>query len=137
LGFYFKNCGGNVESMNVIRTEDLPFAGSSWNFVGADHGDVAISFYVVDAQPGRGAPLHCHDYDEVVVVQAGSPRFLVGDLSRDAGPGDILVIKAGTPHGFVNAGSEDLRQIDIHASTTFQQKNLPATQESRLAGLPE
>jgi mannose-6-phosphate isomerase-like protein (cupin superfamily) len=123
--------------MNVVRTEDLPFAGSSWNFVGADHGGVAISFYVVDAQPGRGAPLHCHDYDEVVVVQAGHPRFFVGDLTRDAGPGDILVIKAGTPHGFVNAGSERLRQIDIHASATFQQRSLPATQESRLAGLPE
>lgn len=123
--------------MDVIRTEELPYVGSSWNFTGADHGDVPISFYVVEALPGRGAPLHCHDYDEVVMVQAGHPRFFVDGVIQDAGPGDILVIKAGTPHGFVNAGSESLRQIDIHASSTFRQKNLPATKESRLAGLPE
>ncbi len=123
--------------MHAIRKEDLPLIGSSYNFVGADQGDVAVSMFLVEAKPGRGAPLHCHRYDEVVLVQEGSPRFVVGDEIRVAGPGDILVVKAGTPHGFVNAGSCIVKQIDIHASPRFEQTNLAPTGTSRAAGLPE
>lgn len=123
--------------MRAIRKSDLPRIGSSYNFVGADQGDVAVSMFLVEAKPGRGAQLHCHQYDEVVLVQEGSPRFVVDDEIRDAKPGEILVVKAGTPHGFVNAGSGILKQIDIHASPRFEQTNLPPTETSRAAGLPE
>ena len=123
--------------MHVVRKEQLPLIGSSYNFVGADQANVAISMFLVEAKPGRGAPLHCHEYDEVVVVQEGQPRFVVGEETRDAGPGDILVVKAGTAHGFVNAGTGILRQIDIHVSPRFRQTNLPGTDLSRAAGLPE
>ena len=47
--------------MNVIRKDQLPLIGSSYNFVGADQADVAISMFLVEAKPGRGAPLHCHE----------------------------------------------------------------------------
>ena len=123
--------------MHVIRKEKLPLIGSSYNFVGADQGDVAISMFLVEAKPGHGAPLHCHAYDEIVLVEEGSPRFVVGDEIRDAMPGDIMVVKAGTPHGFVNAGTGMLRQIDIHASPHFRQTNLRPTEISLAAGLPE
>jgi quercetin dioxygenase-like cupin family protein len=123
--------------LHVIQRENLPRIGSSYNFVGADQGDVPVSMFLVEAMPGRGAPLHCHRYDEIVVVQEGSPRFVVNGEVREAKPGDILVVKAGTPHGFVNAGSGILKQIDIHASPRFEQTNLPPTQTSRAAGLPE
>lgn len=123
--------------MNVIHRQQLPRIGSSLNFVGADQGGVPVSFYLVEAQPGKGAPLHCHDYDEIVLVEEGHSRFVAGDEIREAGPGDILVIKAGTPHGFVNVGPGILRQTDIHASGRFGQRNLPPTEASRAAGLPE
>lgn len=122
--------------MHAIRKEDLPHIGSSYNFVGKDQGDVAVSMFLVEARPGRGAPLHCHRYDEIVLVQEGSSRFVVGEEIRDAGPGDILVVKAGTSHGFVNAGSGILKQIDIHVSPHFEQTNLTPTETSRAAGLP-
>jgi len=54
--------------MHIIRRENLPFIGSSYRFAGAEHGDVAISMFLVEAQPGRGAPLHSRDYDEVALV---------------------------------------------------------------------
>jgi quercetin dioxygenase-like cupin family protein len=123
--------------MHVIRREELPLIGSSYNFVGADHGDVAISMFLVEAQPGRGAPLHCHEYDEIVLVQEGQSRFVIGDEIRVASAGDILVVKAGSPHGFVNAGTGLLRQTDIHVSSSFKQMNLDPTDVSRAAGLPE
>jgi quercetin dioxygenase-like cupin family protein len=123
--------------MHVIRKEQLPLIGSSYNFVGADQGDVAISMFLVEAQPGRGAPLHCHEYDEIVLVQEGQSRFVIGDEIRVASAGDIVVVKAGTPHGFVNAGTGLLRQTDIHVSPRFKQMNLEPTDVSRAAGLPE
>lgn len=123
--------------MHIVRKEDLPFLGSSYNFVGADNADVAVSIFMVEAKPGRGAPLHTHHYDEIAIVQEGSSRFVAGDEIRDTSPGDILVVKAGTPHGFVNAGAGILKQIDIHLNPNFKQTNLSPTETSRAAGLPE
>lgn len=122
--------------MCAIRKTDLPLIGSSYNFVGADHENVAVSIYLLEAQPGRGAPLHIHEYDEIVLVQEGRSRFVVGDEIREAVAGDIVVVKAHTPHGFVNIGDQALRQVDIHVSPRFQQQNLDPTETSIQAGLP-
>src|SRR3569833_2409023 len=107
--------------MHIVRKEDLPLIGSSYRFVGADNADVAVSVFLVEAKPGRGAPLHIHHYDEIAIVQEGSSRFVAADEMRDAQPGDILVIKAGTPHGFVNAGTGSLKQTDVHLGPRFEQ----------------
>ncbi len=123
--------------MHKVRKEELPLIGSSYNFVGADQGDVAVSMFLVEAQPGRGAPLHIHEYDEIVIVQEGQSRMVVGDQIVEAVPSDTIVIKAGTPHGFVNSGTTVLKQIDIHHSPRFRQQNLKPTETSRRAGLPE
>jgi mannose-6-phosphate isomerase-like protein (cupin superfamily) len=122
--------------MAAIRKEDLPFAGSSYQFAGIDHGQVDVSFFLVEAKPGRGAPLHRHTYDEVLHVQEGSGRMLVGQQILETVAGDIVVIKAGTPHGFVNTGQSVLKQIDIHVSRRFEQENLEPTELSLRAGLP-
>jgi quercetin dioxygenase-like cupin family protein len=122
--------------MKAIRREDLPFAGSSYRFAGVDQGGVGVSFFLVEAAPGRGAPLHRHKYDEILVVQDGHGRVVVGDEARDTVAGDILIIKAGTPHGFVNVGSSALKQLDIHVSPAFEQENLNSTAASLQAGLP-
>jgi mannose-6-phosphate isomerase-like protein (cupin superfamily) len=122
--------------MYATRKADLPLIGSSYNFVGADHENVGISVYLLEAQPGRGAPLHQHEYDEVVLIQVGHSRFVVGEETREAVAGDILVVKAHTPHGFVNIGSGVLKQVDIHVSPRFGQVNLDPTPTSNEAGLP-
>jgi mannose-6-phosphate isomerase-like protein (cupin superfamily) len=122
--------------MYATRKADLPFIGSSYNFVGADHADVAASIYFIEAQPGRGAPLHIHEYDEIVIIQEGRSRLVVGDEVREVGPGDILVVKARTPHGFINIGEGILKQVDVHLSPIFKQQNLAPTEVSKKAGLP-
>ena len=58
--------------MHIVRKQELPLIGSSYNFVGSDHGQVSVSIFLVEAEPGRGAPLHCHEYDEVILVQEGN-----------------------------------------------------------------
>lgn len=125
------------KSMRIIRKQELPLIGSSYNFVGADHGDVAVSIYFLEARPGRGAPLHLHEYDEIITVQQGRSRMVVGEEIRETGAGDIVVVKARTPHGFVNIGDSVLKQVDIHVSSQFAQEALEPTEISRKAGLPE
>lgn len=110
--------------MYRCRQEDLPFVGSSHEFVGAERGDVGISVFLLNAQTGRGPGPHRHPYDEVQFVMGGRGRWVVEGEEFEAGAGDILVIKAGEVHSFKNIGPEPLVQLDVHLSPRFIQEDL-------------
>ena len=106
-----------------IRQQDLPFQGSSHHFVGAEHGDVAISAFLLSALPGRGPGPHRHPYDEVQFIRSGRGLYQVNGQEFEAGgrhPGD----QAGEIHSFRCIGEEPLVQVDIHLSPRFVQENL-------------
>jgi len=46
--------------MYHVRQENLPFVGSSHEFVGAEHGDVNVSVFLLSALPGKGPGPHRH-----------------------------------------------------------------------------
>lgn len=106
------------------KVEDLPFAGMSHRFVGADHGDVAACMYLVNAPPGRGPVLHRHPYDKIAVVQSGRARWTVEGQEFEVGAGEILVVKAGEAHKFRSVGEEPLVQFDVHLAREFVQEDL-------------
>jgi quercetin dioxygenase-like cupin family protein len=107
--------------MEIVQQFRLPFVGMSHEFIGADHSRVDISFFLVTtAEPGRGARLHKHDYDEIVYVISGRSKWTVNGVEHEAAAGDVLIVKAGEPHKFMNVGDETLRQIDIHLHPTFE-----------------
>ena len=107
-----------------FRQQNLPFHGSSHHFIGAEHGDVGISAFLVSALPGRGPGPHRHPYDEVQFIREGRGLYVVEGQEFEAGAGDILVIKAGEVHSFRCIGEEPLVQVDIHLSPRFIQENL-------------
>jgi quercetin dioxygenase-like cupin family protein len=109
--------------MSFLNLDQLPFVGMSHEFHGDEHG-APISAYIVNAEPGKGPPLHTHPYVEVIFMLEGQATVTVGDEQREAKAGDIVVVPANTPHRFVNSGDTVLRQIDIHASPKFIQTNL-------------
>ena len=43
----------SIAVMYRVRQQDLPFKGSSRHFVGAAHGDVGVSVFLVNAPPGQ------------------------------------------------------------------------------------
>jgi quercetin dioxygenase-like cupin family protein len=110
--------------MHRVRQHDLPFQGSSHQFVGADQGDVNVSVFLLSALPGRGPGPHRHPYDEVQFVREGRGMWVVNGEEFEAGAGDILVIKAGEIHSFVNTGDGPLLLSDVHLSPRFIQENL-------------
>lgn len=131
--------------MHRIRQAELPLRGSSYNFVGADQGDVGVSAFLFNGKPGSGPGPHRHPYDEVQFVQSGRGLWMVNGEEFEAGAGDILVIKAGEIHSFKCIGDAPLVQLDVHLSPRFIQENLgdaPAaargadTQETRAEFLP-
>jgi quercetin dioxygenase-like cupin family protein len=110
--------------MHHIRREDLPFAGSSHHFVGAENGDVDVSVFLFHGQPGSGPGPHRHPYDEIQFIQSGRGRWTVNGEEFDGSAGDIFVIKAGEVHSFTCIGDAPLVQLDIHLSPRFVQENL-------------
>jgi quercetin dioxygenase-like cupin family protein len=110
--------------MHRIRQEDLPLRGSSYNFVGADQGDVGISVFLFEGKSGSGPGPHRHPYDEIQFIREGRGRYRVNDEEFEAGAGDILIIKAGEVHSFKAIGDQPLVQLDVHVSPRFIQENL-------------
>jgi mannose-6-phosphate isomerase-like protein (cupin superfamily) len=100
----------------LINNDELPHSGTAHKFEGYHYDGVDVSFFLTDAPPGSGPTLHTHPYGEVFVVQEGHATFTAGDATIEATAGQIVVVPAGVPHKFVNAGSGRLRQINIHAS---------------------
>jgi mannose-6-phosphate isomerase-like protein (cupin superfamily) len=101
--------------MPVINKSSLP----SGNLKGAEHG-ATISLILDNSGPGSGPRLHKHPYDETWVVNDGNLTFHAGDEQFDAGPGDIVIVPADTPHKFTNRGSGSADLVCIHASPTFE-----------------
>ena len=92
-------------------------------FEGGDHGS-EVSFFHVNNDPGEGPDLHRHPYSETWIVRSGSARFTADGVDTDAGPGDVLVVGAETPHKFKNSGTGRLELICIHASPRMIQEEL-------------
>ncbi|HEX5618606.1 MAG TPA: cupin domain-containing protein [Solirubrobacteraceae bacterium] len=76
---------------------------------GEQTGGALTAFENVIA-PGDGPPLHVHAAeDEAWYVIAGELRFQLGDERAAAPTGSFVFVPRGTPHCFVNAGSEPAR----------------------------
>jgi mannose-6-phosphate isomerase-like protein (cupin superfamily) len=106
-------------AISVFRQAELPADVISRDFVGEDNGGVGACVLFVDASPGDGPRLHRHPYVEILIVLEGTSTFDDGESRREVGAGEMAVVDAGQPHGFVNNGSGILRQIDIHLSPKF------------------
>jgi len=71
-----------------------------------------ITLIVEEIAPGDRIPLHTHPINEVIVILEGNPEVTLGDDTREVGPGTVVFIPAGTPHGTQNASA---RPIRLHA----------------------
>jgi quercetin dioxygenase-like cupin family protein len=95
----------------------------------------AYSLLTNIAQPGdAGVPMHTHrDDHETMIVQRGRIVCRVGDETFSAGPGDIVHLPAGIPHGWRSDSDDEVEMLVIFSLT-------PDTDYERmfraLAGVP-
>lgn len=81
---------------------------------GDGHGRVdTLAIITEEIAPGDRIPLHTHDVDEVITILDGTADTRLGDETRRVGPGTLIFIPAGVPHGTANAGAGPLQ---IHAA---------------------
>ena len=108
----------------VIRSGEIPpSAGGTVTFEGEQYGS-GVSFFLVNNEPGMGPDLHKHPYSETWIVRSGKARFTADGTDVEAGPGDIVVVGAETPHKFKNVGTDRLDVVCIHASPRMIQEAL-------------
>ena len=106
------------DKIRVLPQDRLPQSNIARELVGTDHG-VGVCVIFVDAPPGRGPGLHKHPYEEIFVLLEGAATFSSGSAEIPAKAGDVVIVPPNTPHAFTNSGEGPLRQIDIHASSSF------------------
>lgn len=97
-----------------IRRDALPGSTTARRFIGAEHGGLSISLFLVDDPPGAGPLLHRHPYPELFLVHAGLARFEIGGTRLTATSGDLLIAPAASAHRFTNTGQRPLRLTAIH-----------------------
>lgn len=93
------------------QTRTVQFEGSEY--------DAAVSFFLVDNEPGQGPKLHSHPYAEVFTIISGRALIVAGDEEIEATRDQIAVVGANTPHGFTNIGPDRLEIVCIHANDTM------------------
>jgi mannose-6-phosphate isomerase-like protein (cupin superfamily) len=103
----------------LIKPGELAGPPEGRRFVGAEHGDVPVCLFLVEARPGSGPDLHRHPYSEVFVLAAGQAEFEVGNAHLMAGAGDIVIAPAGTSHRFTSIGTDQLRLTAIHTASVM------------------
>jgi quercetin dioxygenase-like cupin family protein len=110
--------------MHRVTQAELPFVGSSYQFVGENQGNTSVSVFLFNGKPGSGPGPHRHPYDEIQFVREGRGIWTVSGETFEGGAGDIFVIKAGEVHSFKAVGDSPLVQLDVHLSPHFIQENL-------------
>jgi mannose-6-phosphate isomerase-like protein (cupin superfamily) len=104
---------------SIIQFSELQKSTIGWEFEGYKFEDTGITFIIVDAAPGDGVKLHSHPYAEIFIVQQGTGLFTIGGKTIEATGNQILIVPANVPHKFINTGSRQLLQVDIHLNPKF------------------
>lgn len=103
----------------LITTDNFIQNGNGLEFEGATYGNIPSCFIMVNLPPGRGPRLHRHPYPEIFIVQEGQATYTVGTETVEIQAGQIVIVPANVPHKFVNSGTGQLKQVDIHPNAEF------------------
>jgi quercetin dioxygenase-like cupin family protein len=61
----------------------------------------------------QGVPPHIQQEDETHIILEGTHAFQIGDQTLELGPGAIVFVPRGTPHGFTNIGTGPARLLQV------------------------
>ena len=75
-----------------------------------------VQLVVMTLRPGEdiGTEVHEHN-DQVLSFVEGSVRADVAGETRQVGPGDVVVVPAGTEHNFTNIGAGPARLYTLYS----------------------
>jgi len=102
---------------------------------GAETGGRLLAFDLFLPPGGHVPASHVHpEQEERFTVVSGKMRFRLGGRNVLAGPGETVVITAGRPHWFGNAGSDvSHAQVEVRPALRMEEM-FEATEAISLAG---
>lgn len=102
---------------------------------GAETGGTLLAFDLFLPPGGHVPASHVHpEQEERFTVVSGRMRFRLGGRDVLAGPGETIVIKAGRPHWFGNAGSDSAHaRVEVRPALRMEEM-FEATEAISLAG---
>jgi len=110
--------------MDVIKLKDLPVMQTGWGVKGkqvVDLPDVGIINLILE--PGEKVPAHKTPVDVLFQVLEGRGTVTVGEESRIAEAGDIVISPAQIPHGLA---------ADQESRFSFYVMKVPNTKKSAI-----
>lgn len=63
--------------------------------------------------PGEATPVHCHAYEEVIVILSGAGECTIEGRTSRFGPNSTLVIEPDAIHQITNTSTEDMKLIAV------------------------
>ena len=80
-------------NLNKLSAKEY-FTGYSGKMIHTEH--MTIAFWDVEA--GAEVPLHSHLHEQVMHVIEGRFEFTLGEVSKEYGPGDLVVVPPHEKH---------------------------------------
>jgi quercetin dioxygenase-like cupin family protein len=112
-----------VRHTREVRQDDVEMEGAErvrvrWLIAGED-GAPTFAMREFEVAPGGHTPYHSHAWEHEVYVLAGAGVVRSGGTETPLGPGHVVFVPGGEPHGFVNTGHQTLRFLCLvpHTST--------------------
>lgn len=88
---------------------------------GDDRGQVTtLGIITEQIAAGDRIPLHTHDVDEAITILDGLADTRLGEERRRVGPGTVIFIPAGVPHGTANASEAPLAIHAVFPATSIE-----------------
>lgn len=99
-----------------VTANGTGFDGVEWNILGQKYFPKAISettfAFEANSAPGQHVPVHIHPtQDEFILVQEGTLDLKLDGEWTKAGPGDLVRMPKGVPHGYFNKSDEPVRAL--------------------------
>ena len=85
--------------MPFIRFSDIPTRDAFPGVRGRYAHSEKMTAGEVTLDANIEVPAHEHPHDQVTLVISGKLEFILGDDTREMGPGDAVVIPGGVRHG--------------------------------------
>ena len=122
--------------MNVIKHDEQPL--ERWREgvltrmrVSAVTGGRQLCVFEQFCDPDLGAPTHLHAVEEVLEVVEGTAEVWLAGEGALVGANQSVLVPAGVPHGFRNAGATVLHVRATLAAPTFEASYQSSTELSR------
>ena len=82
---------------------------------GREQGSATVSVLANTVEPGVAVPKHFHEYEEIILVEAGRIWVELDEVRQSAGPGQVVIIPPRTRHawGVEGEGAEAARQSRV------------------------